>query len=86
MDKEIGNQRSSRNGGHGNGLVEPGSGRTSGRYRHLVLLIGYRVIGKPHGDPAQNVTRARSYLTCKVVGWCILTMAIIGLLSEPFAG
>jgi len=52
----------------------------------LVLLIGYRVIGKPHGDPAQNVTRARSYLTCKVVGWCILTMAIIGLLSEPFAG
>jgi hypothetical protein len=51
-----------------------------------LLLIGYGVIGKRNGDAGHSLTAARGHLNCKLAGWCVLTMAIIGLLSEPFRG
>jgi hypothetical protein len=48
------------------------------------LLIGYRVIGKsPEGAPAHTSTARIS--TYKVVGWCLIAMALIGLLSDSFS-
>jgi hypothetical protein len=46
----------------------------------VVLLYGYRVLGKPPGaDERYDAAMARQGGLCKASGWCMIGMAVIGL-------
>jgi hypothetical protein len=52
----------------------------------VCLLTAYRVIGKPAGvDPQYDAGMARQSWQ-KIIGWCIIAMAIIGLLDHLVGG
>jgi hypothetical protein len=49
----------------------------------IQLLYAYRVLGKPPGADAQyDAAVARQGWMWKVSGWCIIGMAVIGLVSS----
>jgi hypothetical protein len=48
----------------------------------VVLLYAYRVLGKaPGADKEYDATMARLTPTYKVAGWCMVGMAVLGLIS-----
>jgi hypothetical protein len=52
-----------------------------------LLLTAYRVIGKvPGTDEKYDAAMARQGGTYKIIGWCSLATAIIGLLDHLVGG
>ncbi len=48
----------------------------------VVLLYGYRGLGKPPGmDPQYDAAMARQASSYKIMGWCMVGMAVIGLVG-----
>jgi len=53
----------------------------------VILLYAYRRLGKPPGaDDKYDAAMSRQGSTYKVLGWCIVALAIIGLLFDLLAG
>jgi hypothetical protein len=49
----------------------------------VMLLYGYRLLGKHVGaDEKYDAAMSRHSSGYRIVGWCIVAMAIIGLLSH----
>ena len=50
--------------------------------RAVLLLFGYRVLGKPPGtDEKYDAAMAQQAPTWKAAGWCMVCMAVLGVIG-----
>jgi hypothetical protein len=53
----------------------------------VILLYAYRLIGKPPGaDEKYDAAMSRQAGAYRIMGWCIVIMAIIALLDHLLGG